>query len=108
MGSGRYTGGSTEEALYTFALLNLVDIATTIGALKKGGYELNPVAAWLIKKMGYAGLFFLKYLAMALIVLVGHLQGNLEASLWVNNLILGGVAAWNSYVNYRLTERRRG
>ncbi|MEM4667465.1 MAG: DUF5658 family protein [Thermofilum sp.] len=84
------------ESLYVFTLLNLVDIMTTVEALRRGGYEANPIARWFIHTMGLPGMFFLKYLAMAMIILLGHFSGNLEESIWVNNAILGGVATWNS------------
>lgn len=95
------------ESLYVFTLLNLLDIMTTRSALEKGGYEINPIARWFIKVMGLSGLFFLKYLVMALIVLVGHLSGNLNESIWVNNIMLSIIVGWNSYINYKLRGARR-
>lgn len=93
------------ESLYVFTLLNLLDIMTTKSALEKGGYEANPVARWFLHIMGIPGLFFLKYLVMALIILIGHFSGNLDESIWVNNLMLSVIVGWNSYVNYRLSKR---
>jgi hypothetical protein len=51
------------------------------------------------------GLFILKYFGMGIILLVGLISGNLEGSIWINNIILSGVVAWNSYQNYRLRDR---
>ncbi|MEM4061116.1 MAG: DUF5658 family protein [Pyrobaculum sp.] len=93
------------ESLYVFTLLNLVDIMTTVEALRKGGYEANPVARWLLEKFGTAGLFILKYFGMGAVVLAGAVSGNLEFSIWVNNIILGCVSAWNSFTVLRLKKR---
>jgi hypothetical protein len=91
-----------ENALYTFTFLNLADISTTISALKRGAYEANPIARWLLKRFGVAGLFLLKYFGMGVIVLIGALTNSLNLSIWINNILLSIVVAWNSYVNLRL------
>jgi hypothetical protein len=38
---------------------------------------------------------------MGAIILVGFISGNLEQSIWINNIILALVVAWNSYQNWR-------
>jgi hypothetical protein len=91
------------NALLVFTLLNLADIATTYNVLRKHGVsrELNPLARALFARFGVAGGFILKYLLCGTLILVGALAGELELSLWVWNVILAAVTAWNSYVNLR-------
>lgn len=96
------------ESLYAFTLLNLVDVMTTVEALRRGGYEANPIARWFLERLGVAGLFLLKYLGMATVVLLGALMGNLEGSIWVNNAVLGGVATWNSVQILKLKKGESG
>lgn len=94
------------NALLAFTLLNVLDVITTYNVVRRAGSlaEANPVARILIEKLGVAGMFILKYFGMAFIVLVGWLQGALAESIWVNNVILSAVVAWNSYQNYRLSK----
>jgi len=98
---------SLYNSLLVFALLNILDIATTYNVIRKTGVEseANPLARLIMQRMGVAGLFILKYLGMGVIILIGYVLGNLEGSIWVNNILLGGVVAWNSYQNYRLRNR---
>jgi hypothetical protein len=91
-----------ENAQYTFAFLNFADISTTIAGIKRGAFEANPVARRLLEKFGWAGLFILKYFGMGAVLLVGALTNSLNTSIWINNIILSAVVAWNSYVNLKL------
>lgn len=95
------------NALLTFTLLNVLDIITTYNVIRRAGSvaEANPVARWFIERLGVAGLFILKYFAMGFIVAVGVVQNALAESIWVNNVILALVVAWNSYQNYRLRSK---
>ncbi len=95
-----------ENALYAFLFLNMADVATTIHGLKRGAFEANPIARWLLQRFGYAGLFILKYLGMGLILLTGALTNSLNLSIWLCNIILGAVCAWNSYVNLKLSKKK--
>ena len=98
---------SLYNSLLVFALLNILDIITTYNAIKKTSTEseANPLARFIMQKTGVAGLFILKYFGMGIIILIGFIMNNLETSIWINNIILGGVVAWNSYQNYRLRNR---
>jgi hypothetical protein len=98
---------SLYNSLLVFALLNILDIITTYNALRKTGTEseANPLARFIMERMGVAGMFLLKYLGMGAIILIGLVLGNLEGSIWINNILLGGLVAWNSYQNYRLRDR---
>ena len=92
------------NALLVFTLLNITDIITTWNVIRKYSeeHELNPIARWLIKKYKAGGLFLLKYFGMGFVVLIGLLTSNLAYSIWILNIILAGVTAWNLYVNYKL------
>ena len=94
-----------ENALYTFAFLNLADISTTIAGIKRGAFEANPLARKLLEKFGWAGLFVLKYFGMGAVLLVGALTNSLNTSIWISNVLLGAVVAWNSYVNLKLQKK---
>ena len=100
------------NALLVFALLNLTDIITTYNVLRKHGVgrELNPLARILFEKFGVTGGFILKYILCGVFLLVGAIFGELVFSLWIWNIVLAAVTAWNSYVNLRdyLEERVRG
>lgn len=94
----------SNEALYTFTFLNLADISTTIIALQRGGYEANPIARYLIKKLGLKSLFAFKYLSMGIMLFISFIiSGDVaERTIWLWNIILSLVVAWNSYINYKL------
>jgi hypothetical protein len=96
-----------ENLLYTFTFLNLADISTTIAALKRGGYEANPIARWFLSKFGVAGLFLFKYLAMGGVILYALLTGNPELGINTADIILSAVVAWNSYVLLSLSKREK-
>jgi hypothetical protein len=98
---------SLYNALLVFSLLNILDIITTYNAIKKTSIEseANPIARFIMQKTGAVGLFILKYFGMGVIILIGLITNNLEQSIWINNILLGGVVAWNSYQNYRLRNR---
>ncbi|MEM1830781.1 MAG: DUF5658 family protein [Desulfurococcaceae archaeon] len=97
----------SDEAIWTFTFLNLSDIATTLIALKRGAYEVNPIARWLISKMGLKSLFMFKYIMMGLSLLVSFMLGEAlaEQMVWIWNIILSCVVAWNSYVNLKLKNK---
>jgi hypothetical protein len=94
------------NSLLVFSLLNILDIITTYNVLSRYGieHEANPLARAIFGKLGIAGGFILKYLGMALIIVLGLFTNNLVGSIWVNNILLGGVVAWNSYVNYKASK----
>jgi len=57
--AGEETGihPSENEAMVILALGVCLDIISTYLCFKNGGQEQNPVAAWVIKKIGIFGLF---------------------------------------------------
>lgn len=88
--------------------MNLADVSTTIIALKRGGYEMNPIARYIIGKIGLNGLFAFKYIAMGLSLLLAFITQN-EASeiiIWLWNIVLSAVVVNNSYVNLKLAKRK--
>ena len=91
------------NALLVFALLNIADIITTYNVLRKHGVEreLNPLAYLLFKRFGIAGGFILKYIVCGVLILAGALAGFLTLSIWIWNIVLAIVTAWNSYVNLK-------
>lgn len=95
------------ETLYVFTLLNVVDIMTTVEGLRRGAYEANPVARKMLEKFGVAGLFILKYLGMGLVILIGATTNTLETSIWIANIMLSIVAAWNSAIILKLKQRTK-
>jgi hypothetical protein len=99
------------NALLVFTLLNLLDIATTYNILSRYGveHEANWFARWIFKRMGIAGAFALKYAGMLAIVLASFFTTNdFTAGIWIDNIILSAVVAWNSYVNYKYRDRVSG
>jgi hypothetical protein len=99
-------------ALIVFALLNLLDWATTHYALKYLKMrELNPVARKVYERFGTAGLYSWKQIGVGLIVLSSALSMGWDAefSIWVYNVLFALVVAWNSgQIALRLWELRRG
>lgn len=97
----------SDEAIWTFTFLNMGDISTTLIALKRGAYEMNPLARWFIEKLGLKSLFMLKYIMMGLSLLLAFIFGEstAEAMIWTWNIILAGVVGWNSYVNLKLKDK---
>jgi hypothetical protein len=91
------------NALIVFTLLNITDLVTTYNVLRKYGVsrELNPFAYILFKRFGIAGGFILKFLLGGALILMGALLGFLTLALWIWNIVLAIVTAWNSYVNLR-------
>ena len=86
------------DALLVFTLLAILDIITTKRGLELGAYEANPIARKFLEKFGIKGLFILKYLGGALILLFTFE----EWGLWVLNIFMALVVAWNSFVVIRL------
>ncbi|MEM4977128.1 MAG: DUF5658 family protein [Desulfurococcaceae archaeon] len=97
----------SDEALWTFTFLNLADVSTTLIALRRKAYEVNPIARFMISKLGLKGLFVLKYIMMGLSLLMAFAFGEATAEqlIWMWNIILAGVVGWNSYVNLRLKDK---
>jgi len=99
------------NALLVFTLLNVLDIVTTYNILSRYGveHEANWFARWIFKRMGVAGAFALKYGGMLAIVLASFFTtSDFTAGVWIDNILLSAVIAWNSYVNYKYRDRSGG
>ncbi|MEM4004639.1 MAG: DUF5658 family protein [Desulfurococcaceae archaeon] len=97
----------SDEAIWTFTFLNLSDIATTLIALKRGAYEMNPIARFFIARLGLKSLFALKYLLMGLSLFIAFLlnESLAEQIVWMWNIVLSLVVLNNSYVNIKLFKK---
>jgi hypothetical protein len=100
------------NALLVNVLVNITDLVTTYNVLRKHGVsrELNPIARILFEKFGIVGGFILKYIVIGATLLFVALTDPkaLVFTIWIWNIILAIVTAWNSYVNLRdyLEERK--
>jgi hypothetical protein len=97
------------NALLVFSLLNIVDIITTYNVVRKlsPDAELNPLARFMFKRLGVKGMFVIKYIGCGLLLLYGYIAGVLIDTIWIWNIVLGAVVAWNSYVNHKLRRDSR-
>ncbi|MEM4620562.1 MAG: DUF5658 family protein [Desulfurococcaceae archaeon] len=86
-------------SLVVFVLINLIDYIQTHYALKTSKFrELNPLADLIYRSMGTSGLISFKLLVSGLMIMIITLFKNfdVEGSIWLWNIILGFVTAWNS------------
>ena len=80
-------------ALVVFAILVIADVVTTILALKRGGYEANPLIAFLMETFGDNGWIILKLLA-SIVGAVLCYHGGLLWGVWL-------IAALYAYIVWR-------
>ncbi|NOZ31436.1 MAG: hypothetical protein GXO68_05790 [Crenarchaeota archaeon] len=87
------------DALYIWVFLNLVDFITTkVGISRYGAREMNPIARLILERLGFLGLWTLKFIGVGILPLLIYLMGgDLEAALWTWNVILGAVVTNNSF-----------
>ena len=77
---------------WTFAVLQILDLLTTIVVFHFGGFEANPIVASLTAHFGrIRGLLLSKAIAIALALGVRRL-------VWVINLFYMGIVCWNVLV----------
>lgn len=89
------------QAIGTLAVLQVLDIASTILVLAKGGMELNPIALFFMATLGIVpGLIALKAIVFGLI-LVGCSQVHLK-TIWILNYVYVFVVGWNLYTFYTM------
>jgi hypothetical protein len=58
-----------------FVFLSAMDVLLTAVALRFGAYEANILAAWLLRKLGVAGLILLKFTAVPTVILLCEFIG---------------------------------
>lgn len=86
---------------YTFVVLQVLDLATTLLAFELGGVEMNPLVARLAAFLGpIGGILCSKAIACLIILRVRRLM-------WLANLIYTGVVFWNCLILFALTHAHR-
>ena len=83
-----------------FILLQLADLATTVGAISLGGAEANPIVGHLMGLGVYQGLAMAKLLAV-MIGAIAAFSGR-YGSLRRMNLFFAALVAWNLSIIGRL------
>ena len=77
---------------WTFAVLQVLDLLTTIAVFRFGGFEANPLVARFSEHFGrFPGLLLSKLIAIALALGVRRL-------VWVINFFYLGIVCWNILV----------
>ena len=85
-------------ALIVFALAQLADVVTTLGFLRRGGREVNPIIAWLMARLGGRGWIVVKLAVTAAVAWYFWLVGVIWM-LWLMGGLTGAVAWHNTKVN---------
>jgi hypothetical protein len=84
---------------WTFLVLQVMDVLTTLAAFHVGAFEVNPLVAGFTREFGpVRGLVWSKVMAMLIVLPVRKL-------VWVANLLYTGVVLSNIYVLLALTAR---
>jgi len=85
---------------WTFVVLQLLDLLTTLAAFHVGAYEVNPLVAQLALRFGrLRGVLISKLIAVVIAMGVRRL-------VWVVNLFYVGVVGWNIIVLLVLSQHR--
>ena len=86
---------------WTFAGLQVLDLATTLAAFHYGGFEVNPLVAGLTQHLGrFRGVAASKVMAVFIALGVKRL-------VWVVNIFYAGVVFWNVLVLIALSAKSR-
>ena len=88
------------NARFSFAVLQVLDLLTTLAAFHVGAFEINPLIAHLISLFGQVGGVLLGK-AIALLLALG-----VRKRLWIVNLFYVGVICSNLFVLIALAIRR--
>jgi hypothetical protein len=84
------------KARYTFIVLQLLDLFTTLAAFHFGAFEVNPLVARLTNEFGRVPGVILSKVAAVLIAL------GVRRRLWIINVFYAAVVIWNVYVLFAL------
>lgn len=87
------------QSKWTFVVLQILDILTTLAAFHYGAFEANPVVARLTREFGVTG-GLIAGKVMALLIVLG-----VRRRVWIVNLFYGAVVLWNIYVVLSLSAR---
>jgi hypothetical protein len=82
------------DAILVFIILQLLDVITMKRGLELGAREGNPIARLILERMGLRGLFVLKLVGGAVVLLFTYN----EWGLWGVNAFYSLIVAWNSMV----------
>jgi hypothetical protein len=85
---------------WTFVVLQVLDLLTTLAAFRAGAFEVNPLVAHLTFHFGlFGGVLASKVIAVFIALGVRRL-------IWVANLLYTGVVVWNVVVLVLLSAAR--
>jgi Domain of unknown function (DUF5658) len=84
----------------SFAILQILDLLTTLAAFHVGAFEVNPLVAHLIALYGRVGGVALGK-GIAVLLALG-----IRKRLWIINLFYIGVVCWNVFILISLAVRR--
>jgi hypothetical protein len=88
------------NARSTFAILQVLDLLTTLAAFHVGAFEVNPIVAHLTVLFGrFNGVLISKIIALLLAL-------GVRKRLWIVNLFYVGVIYWNLTILLALVSRR--
>ena len=87
------------QSKWTFVVLQILDILTTLAAFRAGGFEANPIVARLTRELGLTG-GLIGGKVIALFIVMG-----VRRRVWVVNLFYAAVVLWNVYVVLSLSAR---
>lgn len=87
------------QSKWTFVVLQVLDILTTLAAFHFGAFEANPLVARLTREFGVTG-GLIAGKVIALLIVLG-----VRRRVWVVNLFYGAVVVWNVYVVLSLSVR---
>jgi len=88
------------NARSTFAVLQGLDVITTLAAFRVGAFEVNPIVAQLTVLFGrFTGVVLSKVIALLLAL-------GVRRRFWIGNLFYIGVIGWNVIVVIALSVRK--
>jgi Domain of unknown function (DUF5658) len=86
---------------YTFIVLQVLDLATTLLAFHMGAFEMNPLVAQFASFLGpVGGVLCSKAIACLIVLRVRRLM-------WVANVLYTGVVGWNCVILLALSHAHR-
>ena len=77
---------------YSFLILQILDLVTTLVAFHFGAFEVNPLVGHLTTRFGPTGGVLLSKLIAVIIVL------RVRKLMWIANIFYLGVVCWNTFV----------
>ena len=92
-------GVQLAQSKWTFVVLQLLDILTTLAAFHFGAFEANPLMARLTHEFGVTG-GLIAGKVIALLIVLG-----VRRRVWIVNLFYGTVVVWNIYVVLSLSAK---